>query len=218
MVFFDVSMAQIAVVFLVGAATLGPRDLPRAARSCGYLMGRASRYLRDSASTANQLMREAEIPELKQDIRQSMKDMERIRSQIHAATRINVNPFGSSGAASSDPPSESEPGMTPARPPSTGFAAGGLGGVPAASAGPEGGSSNPLERELEEQLRTYDATKPRDGPKGKAKRTVTEAMASGADVVVECLRQQRFNRDCRRLIKEQKVPGLDPAAEDGAAR
>ena len=61
---FDISLAQLVVVFVVGAATLGPRDLPRAARSVGYVMGRASRYLREGASTANQVLQQAEIPEV----------------------------------------------------------------------------------------------------------------------------------------------------------
>mmetsp|Transcript_9510 Transcript_9510/g.23658 ORF Transcript_9510/g.23658 Transcript_9510/m.23658 type:complete len:113 (-) Transcript_9510:602-940(-) len=64
---FDITLPQLMLVFAVGAATLGPRDLPRAARSAGYLVGRAARYMRDSASTANQLLAEAEIPEVQED-------------------------------------------------------------------------------------------------------------------------------------------------------
>ncbi|QDZ24498.1 hypothetical protein HOP50_13g70370 [Chloropicon primus] len=205
MVFFDVSLGQIALVFVVGAATLGPRDLPRAARSFGYLMGRASRYLRDSATTANQLMREAEIPELKQDIQQSMKDMERIRSQIQAATRIKVDPFSAVNAmpSTSMGSGEGEHHRLGGDAFATEASARAGGGSSSSGGGSDvGGSLNPLEREMEEQLKRYDATQP-TLPKGKGGRTLTEHQPSGADVIVECLRQQRFNRDCRNLIKEQ---------------
>ena len=61
---FDITLPQLLVVFAVGAATLGPRDLPRAARSLGFLTGRAAKYVRESARTANELLQQAEIPEV----------------------------------------------------------------------------------------------------------------------------------------------------------
>ena len=61
---FDITLPQIALVFVVGAATLGPKDLPRAARSIGFVVGRAARYLKEGASTATRVMQEAEIPEV----------------------------------------------------------------------------------------------------------------------------------------------------------
>lgn len=219
---FDVSLGQIALVFVVGAATLGPRDLPRAARTAGYLMGRASKYLKDSAATANQLMREAEIPELKQEIQQSVKDMERIRNQIQAATRIKMDPFSGAGPGAASP-STSNAAPTPASPPPLKSDAQDSRPLqeshrlrerpPPAPRGSEAPStsneSSALERELEAQLRQFDATQPKEMPKGgkKPKRTLTEQQPSGADVVVECLRQQRFNRDCRNLIRDQIKTG-----------
>mmetsp|Transcript_16984 Transcript_16984/g.34727 ORF Transcript_16984/g.34727 Transcript_16984/m.34727 type:complete len:219 (+) Transcript_16984:163-819(+) len=216
---FDITLPQLMLVFAVGAATLGPRDLPRAARSAGYLVGRAARYMRDSASTANQLLAEAEIPELKQEIQQSMKDMERIRSQIQRATSFSG--LQSAAAQAASPPQSS------AAPPSPSSFASAPVGKAAARSNPQGGpgeavagavpSTDPPAEiapgqqlnlsqapggmaSLERELLSHDATASRPA----AKQTITEELPSGADVVVECLTQQRFNRDVRDFLKKNE--------------
>mmetsp|Transcript_2147 Transcript_2147/g.5034 ORF Transcript_2147/g.5034 Transcript_2147/m.5034 type:complete len:215 (-) Transcript_2147:133-777(-) len=212
---FDITLPQLMLVFAVGAATLGPRDLPRAARSAGYLVGRAARYMRDSASTANQLLAEAEIPELKQEIQQSMKDMERIRSQIQRATSFSG--LQSAAAQAASPPQSS------AAPPSPSSFASAPVGKAAARSNPQGGPGEAVAGavpsaeiapgqqlnlsqapggmgSLERELLSHDATASRPA----AKQTITEELPSGADVVVECLTQQRFNRDVRDFLKKNE--------------
>jgi Sec-independent protein translocase protein TatA len=225
---FDISLPQIALVFVVGAATLGPRDLPRAARSVGFVVGRAARYLKEGASTATRVMQEAEIPELKQEIRQSMKDMENIRTQIQTATRINVmesfnptssqHPTTSTSSASAreerstgrnTPPTSS---TSPSTSGSSEFLSGGreMKGASNSSSSSKvsqgrssgKGEMNPWERELELQLRQVDATQPQHNANSE---TRTELLPSGADLVLECLRQQKFNRDVRETFREKMM-------------
>ena len=52
-------------------------------------------------------------------------------------------------------------------------------------------STSAAQRELELQLKKIDATK-----------SITERFPSGADVVVECLRQRKFNSDVKESFKK----------------
>lgn len=188
---FDITLPQLLLVFAVGAATLGPRDLPRAARSLGFLTGRAAKYVRESARTANELLQQAEIPELKQEIQKSMKDMEKIRTQIKSATRINVDPFQNTQQKSQVPERKLDESQQQEQ---NRVNESSIAAPPAALRGnlaAQSPSTSAAQRELELQLKKIDATK-----------SITERFPSGADVVVECLRQRKFNSDVKESFKK----------------
>lgn len=62
---FDITFSQFALVLVVGAAVIGPRDLPKAARSAGQMMGTAVRFIVNTRSQAEKMMQETQIPEVR---------------------------------------------------------------------------------------------------------------------------------------------------------
>ncbi len=151
-----------------------------------------------------------------------MKDMERIRSQIQRATSLSG--LQSAAAQAVAPPAPGSSEVAP--PPSFASAAAGR---PTDRTNPEaqtrarGGMSPAAMQDtaavaaaagqlnlgrapgglgsLEKELLGHDATAA-SRPKGK--RTITETLPSGADVIVECLTQQRFNRDVRDFLRKNE--------------
>ncbi|HEX7234452.1 MAG TPA: Sec-independent protein translocase protein TatB, partial [Nitrosospira sp.] len=59
---FDISFAELVVIAVVALIVVGPERLPKAARTLGYLLGRAQRYVADVKSD---IQREMELEELK---------------------------------------------------------------------------------------------------------------------------------------------------------
>jgi sec-independent protein translocase protein TatB len=59
---FDISFAEIVVIAIVTLIVVGPERLPKVARTLGYLLGRAQRYVAD---VKNDIQREMELEELK---------------------------------------------------------------------------------------------------------------------------------------------------------
>ncbi|MBN9126185.1 MAG: twin-arginine translocase subunit TatB, partial [Nitrosospira sp.] len=59
---FDISFAEIVVIAVVTLIVVGPERLPKVARTLGYLLGRAQRYVAD---VKNDIQREMELEELK---------------------------------------------------------------------------------------------------------------------------------------------------------
>ena len=60
----DITLAQLGFVFVLGAAIVGPKDLPRAARFAGFGLGRAAGLLLKTRAQAEGIIREAQIPEV----------------------------------------------------------------------------------------------------------------------------------------------------------
>ena len=71
---------------------------------------------------------------------------------------------------------------------------------------------DPLERELELQLRQIDATQPQRSANAGAPETRTELLPSGADLVLECLRQQKFHQEVRETFR-RKMMSASPTTQ-----
>ncbi len=85
---FDINLAELIVIGTVALIVIGPKKLPKVARTVGYLMGRAQRYLNEVKldiardMELNQLKKiKTEIDEVANGIESSMEGTSKELSQ-----------------------------------------------------------------------------------------------------------------------------------------
>ncbi len=67
---FDVAPTELLLVIIVAVAVIGPKDLPRVARTVGNWVGKARGMARHFRSGLDTMMREAELEELEKQWRE----------------------------------------------------------------------------------------------------------------------------------------------------
>lgn len=65
---FDFSWSELAVIAVVALVVIGPKDLPRVMRILGQWMRRARAIAREFQGSVDQMMREAELDDVKRHI------------------------------------------------------------------------------------------------------------------------------------------------------
>ena len=73
---FDIAWSHLAVIALVALLVIGPKDLPRVLRTVGSWVGKARAVAREFQSSLDQMVREAELDEMKR--------------QVEAASSVNL--------------------------------------------------------------------------------------------------------------------------------
>ena len=73
---FDIAWSHLAVIALVALLVIGPKDLPRVLRTVGTWVGKARAVAREFQSSLDQMVREAELDEMKR--------------QVEAASSVNL--------------------------------------------------------------------------------------------------------------------------------
>lgn len=83
---FDIAWSELVLIGAVALVVIGPKDLPKALRSLGEMVGKVRRMAAEFQGQFNEAMREAEIHDLK-------KSVEDIGGSVQAATRTDFNPI-----------------------------------------------------------------------------------------------------------------------------
>ncbi len=116
---FDVSWGEMLIVGAVALVVIGPKDLPRALRTVGQMVGKVRRMAGEFQGQFNEAMREAEVAEL----RREMEEMKAAASGIGNGT-IAPPPSASPTASQYDeplvPPLEPLPPLDLTPPPAAG--------------------------------------------------------------------------------------------------
>ncbi len=73
---FDFAWSEIAVIAMVALVVIGPKELPKALRTLGFWVGRARSIAREFQSSLDQMIREAELEE--------------VRKQVETVTELDV--------------------------------------------------------------------------------------------------------------------------------
>jgi sec-independent protein translocase protein TatB len=107
---FDLGWSEMAIIMLVALVVIGPKDLPRVARTIGQWTGKARALARDFQRSLDDMAREAELDEIKKsidkagrfDMKKTVKDMVdpedefdrafEIDDQAKRSARSNVKP------------------------------------------------------------------------------------------------------------------------------
>src|ERR1051326_2387436 len=81
---FDIGWPELLLIGVVALVVIGPKDLPRALRIAGYWVRKARTLSREFQSSIDQMIREAELEEIRQDLKKATElDVEReIRSTV----------------------------------------------------------------------------------------------------------------------------------------
>jgi len=70
---FGIEWSELAVIAVVALVVIGPKDLPRALRTLGIWVRRARSISREFQSSVEQMIREAELDEVRREIEQASK-------------------------------------------------------------------------------------------------------------------------------------------------
>ena len=168
---FDIGWSEMAVILLVALIVIGPKDLPRVARTVGQWMGKGRAMAREFQRALDEMAREAELDKVKSEIEKAG------RTDIGKTIEKSIDPTGelskafdprtgttsASGgakrangdqpaAAQTEPALAASPAVTPASPPP----AGNGGGVAEASteAARETAAAAPAKRKRRAPART----------------------------------------------------------------
>jgi sec-independent protein translocase protein TatB len=68
---FDIGWSELLLIGVVALVFIGPKDLPRALRVAGYWVGRARTLSREFQSSIDQMIRDAELDEIRQDLKKA---------------------------------------------------------------------------------------------------------------------------------------------------
>lgn len=94
---FDLDWSKLALIAVVALVVIGPKDLPRVMRMIGQWVQRARAIARDFQGSLDQMVREAELDEVKRTVDQAANfDVER---EIHQT----IDPHGDLRKSLEDP-------------------------------------------------------------------------------------------------------------------
>jgi sec-independent protein translocase protein TatB len=68
---FDLAWSHILLLGVVALLVIGPKDLPRALRTLGVWVGRARTIAREFQSSLDQMIREAELEDVRKEVEQA---------------------------------------------------------------------------------------------------------------------------------------------------
>src|ERR1700739_3115164 len=75
---FDLGMSQLLLIGVVALVFIGPKDLPKALRVAGFWVRKARTLSREFQSSIDQMIREAELDEIRQDLKKATEfDLEK---------------------------------------------------------------------------------------------------------------------------------------------
>lgn len=90
---FDIGWSEMAIIFLVALIVIGPRDLPRVARTMGQWVRKARRMARDFQNSLEDMARDAELDKVKDEIERAG------RTDVKKSVEKTIDPEGDLGRA-----------------------------------------------------------------------------------------------------------------------
>ena len=81
---FDIGWPELMLIGVIALVVIGPKDLPRALRVAGFWVRKARSLSREFQSSIDQMIREAELEEVRQDLKKAAEfDLEKeIRNTV----------------------------------------------------------------------------------------------------------------------------------------
>lgn len=84
---FGIDFSELMVILVVALIVIGPERLPKVARTCGHLLGRAQRYIKGVKADISRDMAVEEIHQFRQGMQQEVNSAE--QAIMHATQTIN---------------------------------------------------------------------------------------------------------------------------------
>jgi sec-independent protein translocase protein TatB len=92
---FDIGWSEMAVILLVALVVIGPKDLPRVARTVGRWAGKGRAMAREFQTALEDMAREAELDKVKSEIEKAGRTIEKAgRTDLAKSIEKTVDPSG----------------------------------------------------------------------------------------------------------------------------
>ncbi|HUK60400.1 MAG TPA: Sec-independent protein translocase protein TatB [Stellaceae bacterium] len=104
---FDFAWSELALIAVVALVVIGPKDLPRVMRTAGMWVRKARAVAREFQGNLEQMVREAELEDVRQTVEQATRF--NIRDEIER----HVDPKGEIRGIVSDPTAETAAAVLP---------------------------------------------------------------------------------------------------------
>jgi sec-independent protein translocase protein TatB len=92
---FDIGWSEMAVILLVALIVIGPKDLPRVARTMGRWAGKGRAMAREFQTALEDMAREAELDKVKSEIEKAGRTIEKAgRTDLAKSIEKTVDPSG----------------------------------------------------------------------------------------------------------------------------
>jgi sec-independent protein translocase protein TatB len=125
---FDLSWSEILLIGTVALVFIGPKDLPKALRVAGFWVRKARNLSREFQSSIDQMIREAELEEMRQDLKKASE------FDLNKEFQNTIDPTGSLAESLKPPQLPDFSATAPAPPAGAGTAAEPMAAVAAAEA------------------------------------------------------------------------------------
>lgn len=111
---FDLAWSHILLIGVVALLVIGPKDLPRVLRTVGIWVGRARAVARDFQGSLDQMIREAELEEVRKQVESATTlDLDRtIEKTIDPSGELKQS-FAEPPAADTVPPPSTTEALSP---------------------------------------------------------------------------------------------------------
>jgi sec-independent protein translocase protein TatB len=87
---FDISFSELMVIGIVALIVIGPERLPKVARTLGFLLGRAQRYVNDVKSDISREVQLDELRKLQSQVSDSARELESSVRQEYESARSAI--------------------------------------------------------------------------------------------------------------------------------
>lgn len=105
---FDVGFSELVVIAVVALIVIGPERLPKVARTAGYLLGRARRYVDDVKADINREIQLDDLKKLQADLEESARKIEQDVAKEMQAVEQSVGEVAAEAAAAANPEAAAE--------------------------------------------------------------------------------------------------------------
>jgi sec-independent protein translocase protein TatB len=129
---FDLAWSHLLLIGVVALLVIGPKDLPRALRTVGVWVGRARTIAREFQGSLDQMIREAELEEVRKEVEQAAT------VDLDHSIESTIDPEGGIGHGVAEPPIVEEAAAPPASAPPSETPPPAVAGSPEPSPPPEG--------------------------------------------------------------------------------
>lgn len=90
---FGISYGELFIIIGATAALIGPKDLPKIARTAGRLAGRSIGYVQMARGQFDNIMQQSQVTQVHKELQETMAQLEAIRYEIRSVSIMNPGPF-----------------------------------------------------------------------------------------------------------------------------
>ncbi|KAI3971278.1 hypothetical protein MKW92_042228, partial [Papaver armeniacum] len=90
---FGFSYGEVFLLIGATAALIGPKDLPRIARTAGRLTGRAIAYVQMGRGQLDNILQQSQARQVHKELQDTMAQLEAIRHEVQSLSMLNPGPL-----------------------------------------------------------------------------------------------------------------------------